>query len=221
MLRPSLSSAISIFLALLLLVAPALAFNTPLSDESIREAYFLGQRRDESMASLLGKYKHPLRPPETGPYISSVELLTPFARLILLSSQRINYSAQQAEKEHRGDEEMVAITVEIQLTQSYGAFTTQPTGTRSGSPIGYRLRPSDFWKDFDVQVLVDEQSLEPTLFTGEPNYICGDNGGCILTGATLRLELPAKLFASDSATVQVTPPEGPEVFVDFDLTALR
>jgi len=221
MLRLSLSAALAVSLALLVLAGPVLAFSSPLSDESVREAYFLGQRRDESVARFLDQYKHHLRPPDTGPYISSVELLTPFARLILLSSQRINYSAQQAEKEHRGDQEMVAITVEIQLTQSYPAIIAQPTGTRSGSPIGYTLRPSEFWKDFDVQVLADEKSLEPTLFTGEPNYRCGDDGGCVLTGATLHLELPAKLFASDSATVQVTPPEGPEVFVDFDLAALR
>jgi hypothetical protein len=221
MLRPSLSSLAAISLSLLLLTGPALAFNFPLSDESIREAYFLGQRRDESMARFLDKYKQHLRPPDTGPYISTVEFLTPFARLILLSSQRVNYSAQQAEKEHRSDDETVAITVEIQLTKSYGAVTAQPTGTRSGSPIGYTLRSPDFWKDFDVQVLVDDKSLEPALFTGEPNYLCSEDGGCVLTGATFRLELPAKLFASDSATVQVTPPEGPEVFIDFDLATLR
>ena len=221
MLRLSLSSVAAISLSLLLLANPALAFNSPLSDESIREAYFLGQRRDESTARCLSKYKQPLRPPDTGPYISSVEFLTPFARLILLSSQRVNYSAQQAEKEHHRDDEMVAITIEIQLTKSYGGVIAAPTGPRSGSPIGYRLRSPDFWKDFDVQVLSDEKSLEPTDFTGQPNYSCADEGGCILTGATLHLELPAKLFTSDSASVQVSPPEGPEVSVDFDLAALR
>jgi hypothetical protein len=59
------------------------------------------------------------------------------------------------------------------------------------------------------------------LFTGEPNYRCSEDGGCALTGATLHLELPAKLFTSDSATVLVAPPEGPEVAVDFDLTKFR
>jgi hypothetical protein len=220
MLRLSPSSVLAASLAFLLLPGPALAFTSPLSEESIREAYFLGQRRDESMARFLDKYNRNLRPPDTGPYISSVEFLTPFASLILLSSQRVNYSAQQAEKEHRSDDEIVAIAVQIQLTDSYPAIIVQPTGTRSGSPIGYTFRSRDFWKDFDVHVWVNDNSLEPTLFTGEPNYRC-DDGGCVLTGATLHLELPAKLFASDSATVQVTPPEGPEVYVDFDLTTLR
>jgi hypothetical protein len=220
MLRVSRSSVLATSLALLL-AGPALAFNSPLSDESIREAYFLGQRRDESMALFLARYKQVLRPPDTGPYISSVEFLTPLASVVLLSSQRVNYSAQQAEQEHRRDDELVVITVEIQLTQSYGAIlSSAATSARSGTPIGYRLRSSNFWKDFDVQVLSDDENLEPTLSTGRPNYLCNESG-CTLTGAILRLELPAKLFTSDSATVRVTPPAGPEVSVNFDLVVLR
>ena len=42
---------------ILLLAGPAAAFNFPLSDEAIREAYFVGQRRDESMAQFLARYK--------------------------------------------------------------------------------------------------------------------------------------------------------------------
>jgi hypothetical protein len=221
MLRVSRSFAVAVALAWLLLPSPASAFNFPLSEEAIREAYFLGQRRDESMAQFLAQYKKVLPAPSAGPQISSVEFLTPYAHLILLSSQRVNYSAQQAEQEHRGHEEPVAITIQIQLTPSYGAFTAAPTGPHSGSPIGYTPRSPDFWKDFDVQVVMDDKFLEPTDFTGEPNYLCGDEGGCVLTGATLHLELPAKLFTSDSASVQIAPPEGPDVSVDFKLNALR
>jgi hypothetical protein len=204
----------------LVLAGPAAAFNVPLSDEAIREAYFVGQRRDESMAQFLARYKKVLPAPKSGPEISSVEFLTPFARLILLSSQRVNYSAQQAAQEHRGRAEIVAVTVQIQLTQSYGAFVAAPTSPRSGSPIGYTLRSPEFWKDFDVQVVMDDKTVEPSDFTGEPHYLCGE-GGCVLTGATLHLEFPAKVFTSDSATVKISPPEGPDVSVDFDLIALR
>jgi hypothetical protein len=220
MLAPSRPPAVAIAF-ILLLAGPAAAFNFPLSDEAIREAYFVGQRRDESMAQFLARYKKVLPAPKSGPQISSVEFLTPFARLILLSSQRVNYSAQQAAQEYRGQAEIVAITIQIQLTQSYGAFVAAPTTPRSGSPIGYTLRAPDFWKDFDAQVVMDDKTVEPTDFTGEPNYLCGNEGGCVLTGATLHLEFPAKVFSSDSATVQISPPEGPDVSVDFDLVALR
>jgi hypothetical protein len=221
MLRQSLCFTIAVALSVLLLSSPALGFNFPLSDEAIREAYFLGQRRDESMAHFLAKYKKVLPVPRSGPKISSVAFVTPFARLILLSSERANYSAQQAAQEHRGQAELVSITIRVQLTSSYGAFIAAPTGPSSGSPTGYTLRSPDFWKDIDVQVVMDDKTLEPTDFTGEPNYLCGDDGGCVLTGATLHLELPAKLFTSDSASVQIAPPEGLDVSVGFDLTALR
>ena len=212
---------IAVSLAMLLTSPASLAFSSPLSEEAIREAYFLGQRRDEKTARFLAQYKQHLAAPETGPHIASVELLTPFARVIVRSSQQtVGYSAQQAAEENRGKEESVAINIEILLTPSYGPFIAHPTGTRSGSPIGYTLRSSDFWKDIQVQVTVDDKILKPAHSSGEPNYLCGENG-CDLTGAVLRMEFPAAAFASDGATVHVSPPEGPEVFVDFDLTALR
>jgi len=40
-------SVASLLAAALLLASSAFAFSTPLSDEAVREAYFLGQRRDE------------------------------------------------------------------------------------------------------------------------------------------------------------------------------
>jgi len=49
----------------------------------------------------------------------------------------------------------------------------------------------------------------------------GRHGSCIMTGATLELDFPAEAFTSDSATVQVIPPEGDPVSVDFNLTRLR
>lgn len=197
------------------------AVSSPLSEQAIREAYFLGQRRDETTARFLAKYKQHLAAPETGPYIASVELLTPFARVILRSSQEtVGFSAQQAAEEYRGKEESVAISIEVLLTASYGPIIAHPTGRRSGSPIGYTFRSSDFWKDIQVQVMVDDKVVKPGRFSGEPNYLCGDHG-CDLTGAVLRMEFPAAAFASEGATVRVSPPEGPEVFVDFDLAALR
>jgi hypothetical protein len=214
--------SISAVLATALLLTPSsFAFDTPLSEQAVREAYFLGQRRDEAMAIFLNKYTKLLPPPDSGPHIYSVTFLTPFALLVQQSSQRINSSAQQFEKDHRGDDEIVVVTIEIALTQSYGALIPKPTGSRSGSPIGYQLRSSDFWKDFNIQVFDGEKELIENSLTGEPNYRCVYEGGCILTGATVRLELPAKLFTSDSAIVQIDPPEGDQVAVDFDHASLR
>lgn len=209
----------AILLAVMLLTPSSFAFDTPLSDQAVREAYFLGQRRDEVMATFLNKYTKLLPPPASGPHISSVTFLTPFALLVQQSSKRVNSSAQQAEKDHRGDDEIVAVTVEILLTQSYGALIPKPTSSRSGSPVGYQFRSSEFWKEFKIQVFDGEKELPTDSLAGDPTYFCYD--GCTLSGAALHIELPAKLFSSGSATIQVLPHEGDEVSVDFNLASLR
>ena len=217
---PSSRVLVSLFAAALIIPTDSYAFNSPLSEEAVREAYFLGQRRDETTANFLEQYKQRLREPETGPYVSSVEFLTPFALLVERSKDHsAGYSAQQAELDQRSHEETLAINIEVLFTESYGALIQEPTGERSGAPIGFAFRPSDFWRDIDVQVMVKDKTVKRTRLTGEPLYFCSD--GCSLVGATLHLQFPASAFDSDSATVQVVPPEGPEVWVDFDLTTLR
>ena len=139
------------------------------------------------------------------------------------STRSDGFSAQQAQLDHRNQAETVKVIVQIQLTSSYSALIPRPAGSRTSSPAGFVPRPYDFWKDFDVQVFngSEDRALRPFTSSGEPNYLCSEGGGCTLTGATLYLEFLADAFSSDSATVQVIPPEGDQVYVDFDLTSLR
>jgi len=211
--RPFTSLLVALCIAL-----PATALNTPLSDEAVREAYFLGQHHD---ATFLTKYIKFLPPPKVGPHISSITFLTPFAQLAQFSNSYVgNYSAQQALLDHRGQEETVKITVEIYLTNSYGALIPNPARSRSGSSQALIPRPYDFWKDFRVHVLDGDKLLSPSDSDGRPLYRCG-RGPCRPRGAALDLEFPASAFTSDSVTVQVIPPEGEHVSVDFSLLSLR
>ena len=211
----------SILVALILPTPSSFAFDTPLSDQAVREAYFLGQRRDDTMATFLNKYTKFLPPPKTGPHIYSVTVFTPFALLIQQSSQHTSgYSAQQAALDHRDQPEFVRIVVQIQLTGSYGPYIVRPTGSRSGSPKGFVPRPYDFWKDFDVQIFSEDQKLKPFSSSGQPDLLC-DEGGCTLTGATLQFDFSAEDFASGSAVIEVNPPEGDPLSIDFDLDHLR
>ncbi len=201
---------------------PASPFQTPLSDESIREAYFLGQRHDGSVARFFDEYAKHFPPPKSGPHISSIVFLTPFAQFTLFSDSYIgNYSAQQALLNHRGHPESVKITVEIYLTTSYGSLIPNPDSARSHSSSALIPRPADFWKDFRIQVYSGRQLLSPSDSGGRPLYLCGRTGPCRPRGAAIELEFPASTFASDTATVEVLPPEGDPVSVDFDLTRLR
>jgi len=219
--RPSVRPLLALVLSAIVSCPSSLAFDAHLSDTAVRDAYFIGQRRDESMARYLDHYTKQLPPPKTGPYIASIRFLTPFAQLVLESSRRTGYSAQQAEDEYRHTKgDTVVVSIEIVLTASYGPFTTEPTSSHSGSPLGYRVRPLNFWKDFRVLVLDKDRALEPTHFTGD--WCClAARDGSTLSGATLYLDFPSKDFPSDSVTIEVDPPEGDPVSVNFDLSSLR
>ena len=211
---------LALFTAALLLCTPTIAFNTPLSEQAVREAYFLGQRRDESMYAFLNKYTKLLPAPKTGPYISAVSFLTPFALLVQYSSRQPDYSAQRAALDHKAHDEIVEIQVDIQLTQSYGAMIATPTHSRSGSPTGLQQRSPEFWRAFKYRIFDGNEEITTEDISGEPQYQCSE-GGCTLTGAIVYIQFPATAFKSDSAGVEVTPREGDAVSVDFDLSSLR
>lgn len=217
----SLRPFFAVLVAALLLVPFASAFQSPLSEQAVREAYFLGQRHDDSLGRILARCTKFLPPPASGPYVHSIAFLTPFAQLVEHSSQQLNYSAQQAAKDHQAEKEIVVLQIEVLLTQSYGAYITKPTSSRSDAPIGIQFRSSSFWKDIKFQVFDGGEERAPDDFSGRPTYFCAYKGGCRLTGAVIRLEFPATAFTSDSATIDVTPPEGEPVSVDFDLSSLR
>jgi hypothetical protein len=215
---------IAIVAALVILVQPIFAFQSPLSEESVREAYFLGQRHDGSLEGLVEKSTQRFAAPKNGPYISSVRFVTPFVSAAQLSSSYVgNYSAQQADLDHRqAGKEIVRITVEIQLTEAYGQFIAPAkANSRSSSASVLIPRPPDFWRDFRVQIFNGDQALSNSVYHGSSNYSCGDYGSYILTGATLTFEFPADVFSDDAASVRVDPPEGEPVIADFDLGRLR
>jgi hypothetical protein len=213
--------SVSLATSALLLCQPLFAFQTPLSDTAVREAYFLGQRHDQSVSDFFAKYAKSLPAPQYGPYISTIRFLTPYAQVVSLSGNKsAGYSAQQAERDHHADAETVVVSVDIYLTDSYGPFLAAATDSRSGSPAGLTPRSSDFWRDFDVSVSSDSRTLSQQHTSGQPIYNCSESG-CSLVGATVTLTFAASKFPPDSVTVNVVPPEGDEVSVDFDLTSFR
>lgn len=211
----------SAFLAALILSPTALSFSTTLSDEAVRDAYFLGQHHDASVASYLDRYVKHLPAPKTGPYISSVALFTPFAQLVELSDKQIgSYSAQQAEQDHRGRPEVVRIDIEVDLTPTYGPLlSASEVKDHPQSPLISRF--PDFWHDFKFEVKDGDRLLEGSTLQGSPKYRCGEYGSCSLTGASVQLELSADSFTSDTVTVSITPPVGTILSAKFDLNALR
>ena len=216
-----LRSLASLLAALLAIPFPSSAFDTPLSDTAVREAYFLGQRRDETMARFLEKYTIFLAPPKSGPHVASVTMFTPYALAVLESREHsVGYSAQQAALDHAKHAETVKAVLDILLTDTYGAYIPRPIGSRRDAITGLMPRPYDFWKVFQVNFFCKDDQLNPISSLGQPKLACND-GGCTLIGATLEFEFLAEEVPSDSITIQVKPPEGEQVVLDFDLAAVR
>ena len=211
----------SLLVTSLLCAQPLLALQTPLSEEAVREAYFLGQRHDESVIRALEKYTQYFPIPDYGPQIASVTYLTPFAQAVLASSNHIgNYSAQQAQIDHRGHSETLQVQVAIRFTDSYAALIPSSTASsRGGQPI-LVPRPSDFWRDFLVSAYDGDTSLEPISQQGRPDYNC-NQFSCFLVGATILLDFPADAFRNQDVTIQVDPPEGEQFVSSLDLSSLR
>lgn len=207
--------------ALLLLAPDLFAFQTPLSEQAVREAYFLGQRHDESISRALEKYTQYFPIPDYGPQITSVTYLTPFALAVLASSNHIgNYSAQQAQLDHRAQREAVQIQVGIRFTDSYPALIPSSAPSSRGSQPALVPRPDDFWRDFQVTVFDGKRNLEPSSTNGRPDYACNEFS-CFLVGATILLDFPAEDFVKQDVTVQIDPPEGDQFVTNLDLSLLR
>src|SRR5258708_13371742 len=116
MLRTLARPIASAFIAATLLTPSSFAFDTPLSDQAIREAYFLGQRRDETMATFLNKYTKFLPAPKTGPDVASITVFTPFSLLVQQSSQHTSgYSPQHPPPDHPNQPASVRTLVPIHL----------------------------------------------------------------------------------------------------------
>ena len=220
---PSPVRSILSFLVAAALIAPSsFAFDIPLSDQAIREAYFLGQRNDERVAEFFEKYNHRLPAPESGPSVSIVTFLTPFANAVDLSRQRsLGYSAQEALQEYKKHGDIVRVVITIEFTANYGALIEKPVRSSSGTTKGYQLRSANFWRDFSYRVFQRNEPIEPLDISGQATYT-GGGDAADLTGAVVTLTFDAtKISSAQDADVVVDTVANQQIVTTFDLASLR
>ena len=219
MLRTPVRSIAPILTAALLLTPSSFAFDTPLSDQAVREAYFLGQRNDNKMTQALAPYTKRLALPERGPYISEIKLFTPYAQIIDISRQQSgHYNAQQAQQDYRDRGDTLLVFVRIEFTATYSYPQAVASANRVANEQGISLQPQDFWKDFRLGLSQDDRRIEPLSGRAEALYNRGEGG---LGGAVVWLEFDARDVTSTEASVEVLTRDGQHVVVRFDLSRLR
>ena len=188
-------------LALIAIAAlPASAYEEPLTSESIREAYFLGQRRDEATASVLARYDHYYPLPRTGPYISRVQVLTPYAQIVLGAEDgEIRGSAMEAERHYRTHPSLFLVRVRVYSTPTY--------------PSAPQWK--QFWERLSILV-AQGKPLKPK----EKNYLRLPRGrGTAYTD--VELSFNATQIESAPMTVEVSSPDGQHIEANFDLEKLK
>jgi hypothetical protein len=216
----SLRPCLALLTGALLLVPPSFAFTTPLSDQAVREAYFLGQRTDQKIVDFFNDYAHHLAFPKTGPYISEIQVLTPYAQVVELSHQNTaGYSAQQAWKDYQDRGDLIRVRVRIEFTPTYNAIASQQKSKSSTGGDSFIPRALDFWrdKDFDYVLRQDEKTIEPRSVDGQPLY--SEDGTFV--GAYVWLTYPAEEVDSSNTDVEVFAPGDQHVVTSFDLASLR
>jgi hypothetical protein len=173
------SSALTVCL---LVIPSALAFDSPLSPEAIREAYFLGQHNDQSTLSFFNPYFRVLPKPDSGPYIAEVEVYTPYAQIIEASRRRsMGYSAQQAEQDYRHRHDKLYVRVRIDFTETYGALELYRSAKNDREHSGADRPLPDFYRDFRVGLSQlcsssrENQWIEPLRIILQPSFAQNSN----------------------------------------------
>ncbi len=208
---------------ILTLSLAAFAYEVPLADRSVRDAYFLGQRRDEKMAQFLKDYTKALPLPKTGPHVAEITLHTPYAHVVQLSRENsAGYSAQQAAKDYRENGDKIYVRIFLKLTATYtniDAMNSARLASASGEP-GFPA--SQFWRDFGFELRRPGEAVPGTYVRDEPIYAIHSGSGGGLVGTNVYFDYPAsKINSEEQVEVEVSTPDGQRVVAKFDLAKLR
>jgi len=181
----------------------AVAFDYPLQEEQVREAYFLGRTTDgEKLADFYKQYVHYFPFPARGPYYSyveSVEFRTPYELVVLRSREKLNqYSALEADEDYRAHPNQVVVRVMISFKLGY-AGPIPPTNS-------FKVRVSQ------------SDPIEPKQFNTE--WLCNLWNDCGVTRFAIQLWFDAEQFASGAAKIKIMTPDGQILKTEFDLDKL-
>jgi hypothetical protein len=217
---------LAISFCLLCLVFPnnLVAFEFPLSDIAVRDAYFLGQRNDQKTSDFLELYTHSFSVPEKGPYISEIHLLTPYAQIVSDSSRHsVGYSAQQAAADYHGRGDTLLLRVRIELTPTYTYDDAVRTANDTAGELNRQIYPEDFWQAFQFKFSQQEKTFEPRAISADPigGTASPSDRGPTLRGTIVSLEFEAEPVESGIVQIEVTGPTGQHVITKFDLSKLR
>lgn len=194
---------------------PVIAYEYPLSPEAVRDAYFLGKANPAKRVAFFAAYTRHFARPRSGPYISLIRVITPYAFVVERTARLQNLRAPDAQQQFYGKPIALRIRVHIDLTPTYGFQVRSPNR-------GLTLRSTDFWKDFSVRLVQRGNAIQPLAARGAPDYaFAGEGSSSVLVGADINVQYDPARVRSAPATIVVDTPDGQQIAARFDLSTLR
>jgi hypothetical protein len=197
--------ALSVLLLAVLVAQPAFAYNSPLSPEAIREAYFLGKEDANKRADFISKYTLQLLAPKKGVDVGAIEFETPFVMIANRVARSVsNYFAPDAEQDYLGKPEICRVRVFI-----YFSYDNQGVIYGTGPQIDFAVK----LRQRDKEIQSQAHAMLPIIW---------DDPESGVAGMELDLDYDAdKIDSSAPADVEVLTPDGQDIHATFDLDGLR
>lgn len=182
----------------LTLVFPAWAYDVPLSESSIRDAYYLGTRATSLGPDFLREYTQNLPELKVGRYTSVIKLETPFSQIAAASANKLGYSAQDAVKEFRG----------------------KPLAFRISMDICYKIDAPE--NAVRIKVFQNEKEVFPETYSSSPYYPATDKYTRVSSiGERVEVEFKPNKIESTTLLIAIDTPDGQRAEIAFDLQTLR
>jgi hypothetical protein len=176
---------------------PVCAYDVPLTENCIRDAYFLGTRLGGLSPDFLAGYARPVPDLKQGNCTSQARIETPFFEVAEYSGKAPNYSAQSAVKD----------------------FSGKPLPFRIYLDVCYRLRaPANA---VTVKIMQNKKEVVPNSFESSPYSESTEFGFLPPNGEQIVLQFTAAKIDSSDLTVLIDTSDGQHGETKFDLQALR
>jgi hypothetical protein len=176
---------------------PVSAYDIPLTENSIREAYFLGTRLGGLNPEFLAGYVRLVPDLKQGNCTSQARLETPFLEVAEYASKVPNYSAQSAVKD----------------------FSGKPLSFRIYLEVCYRRRaPANA---VTVKIIQNKKEVVANSFESSPYSESTEFGFLPPNGERIVLEFMAAKIDSGDLTVLIDTSDGQHGETKFNLQALR
>ena len=178
--------------------AAVCAYDFPLSETALRDAYFLGSRQGNQSGDFLKQYTRSFPGLKVEQFVSFVRLETPFYQVVDYASRTVAYSAQDAEKDFR--DKPLAFRMHVEICYMPNA-----------PPDAVKIRIIQNNKEIIPDTTKRSAYFPPTdAYTSLPSI-----------GEYIDLELRADKFDSSTLTLAVDTPHGRRSETEFDMQKIR